>query len=113
MPTIREKSSTVQFFTGIVLAGAGVALVGCGAWDLLQVESPMFWYAMGFLLFAVGIFVNWKEPLSALVVEDEPMMVSATGKCTFLGRIDLNGIYFEAYEEQTDKGGKRFRLQTL
>jgi hypothetical protein len=39
MPTIPEKSSTVQLLIGIALAEAGAALAGCGQWDLLQNEG--------------------------------------------------------------------------
>lgn len=113
MHTIRESSASVQLLIGIVLAEAGVALVGCGVWDFLEIGRPLLFYAIGFLFFVVGMFLIWKEPLSAMLVEDEAMPNSATGKCSPLGRIDLNGIYFEAYEEETGHGGKRFRLQSF
>ena len=113
MHSIRERSATLQLLIGIVLAEAGVVLVGCDEWNLLQIGSPLLFYAVGFLLCAVGMFLIWKEPLSALIVEEEAMPISATGKCRILGRIDLNGIYFEAYEEETGHGGKRFRLQSF
>jgi hypothetical protein len=113
MRTIREKSATVQLLIGIVLAEAGAALVGCGEWNLLQIGRPLLFYAIGFLLFVVGIFLIWKEPLSAMIVEEEAMPISATAKCKILGRIDLNGIYFEAYEEETGHGSKRFRLRSF
>ena len=112
MTTIREKSSTVELLLGIALAEAGAALVGCGQGDLLQLGRPLLFYTIGFLLFVVGMFLIWKEPLSAMIVEDEAMPISATGKYEILGRIDLNGIYFEAYEEETSHMGKRFRLQS-
>jgi hypothetical protein len=112
MRTIPEKSATVQLVIGIVLAEAGAALVGCGEWNLLQIGSPLLFYAIGFLLFVVGIFLIWKEPLSAMFVE-EALPISATAKCKILGRIDLNAIYFEAYEEETGQGGKRFRLRSF
>ena len=113
MRTIRERSSTFQLIIGIVLAEAGVALVGCGEWDFLKIGRPMLFYAVGFLIFVVGIFLIWKDPLSAMIVEDETERVIASGKRKFLGRIDLNGFYFEAYEEETGHGDKRFRLQSF
>jgi len=111
--TIHKKSNSVQLLIGIVLAEAGAALVGCGEWNLLQIGSPLLFYAIGFPLFVVGIFLIWKEPLSSLIVEDEARPISATGKCEILGRIDLNGLYFEAYEEETAHAEKRFRLQSF
>ncbi len=113
MRTIREKSSTVQLLIGIGLAEAGAALVGCGEWNLAPIGNSFLFYAIGFLLFVVGIFFIWKEPLSALIVEEQAEAISATAKCKILGRIDLNGIYFEAYEEETGHGGKRFRLRSF
>jgi hypothetical protein len=113
MRTIRERSATWQLLIGVLLAEAGVALVGGGEWDLPKLGRPLFLYAVGFLLFVVGMFLIWKEPLSAIIVEEEAMPIPATGKCKTLGRIDLNGIYFEAYEEEMGHGGKRFRLQSF
>lgn len=113
MRTIRERSASVQLLIGIVLAEAGVALVGCGEWDLFQIGRPLLFYAIGSLLFVVGMFLIWKEPFSAMSVGEEAMPIGTTGKCKILGRIDLNGIYFEAYEEGTDHGGKRFRLKSF
>jgi hypothetical protein len=71
MHTNRESSSTLQLVIGIVLAEAGVALVGCGEWDFLKIGRPLLCYAVGFLLFVVGMFLIWKAPLSAIIVEDE------------------------------------------
>jgi hypothetical protein len=112
MRTNRGSSSTLHLIFGIVLAEAGVALVGCGEWDSLKRGTSLLFYASGFLLFAVGMFLIWKEPLSAIIIEDEAMPIPTTGRFKLLGRIDLNGIYFEAYEEETNHLGKRFRLQS-
>ena len=80
MRTIRERSSTFQLIIGIVLAEAGVAVVGCGESDLLKIGRPMLFYAVGFLVFVVGIFLIWKDPLSAMIVEDETERAVAPGK---------------------------------
>jgi hypothetical protein len=113
MRTIRERLASGQLLFGIVLAEAGVVLVGCGEWDLLQIGRPRLFYAMGSLLFLVGMFLIWKAPLSAMTVEEEATSSSALGGCETLGQIELNGIYFEAYEEETGHGGNRIRLQTF
>jgi hypothetical protein len=100
-----------QLLGGIFLAYLGLVLIGCGQWILLPIGSPVFFYAGGFLLCMLGMLLIWKEPVKALITEDEeaPDQVSSEGK-TFLGGIELNGYYFEAYEEETADGGKRFRL---
>lgn len=113
MRTIRERSASVQLLIGIVLAEAGVALVGCGEWDPLQVGRPLLFYAIGSLLFVAGMFLILKKPLSAKIVEEETMPISTKGKHKILGRIDLNDTYLEAYEEETGHGDKRFRLKSF
>jgi hypothetical protein len=62
-----------------------------------------------------GMFLVWKEGLSALMIGDEtsPDGTDFTVKVKLLGRIDLNAHYLEAYEEEDDQGGKRFRLRSF
>ena len=62
----------------------------------------MPFYAAGFFSLAVGMFLIWKEPLSALMIGDEtsPDGTVFMPKLRLLGRIDLNGYYLEAYEEK-------------
>ena len=71
----------------------------------------MLFYGAGFFVCILGIFLIWKQPLKALITEDEetPKQIASEGKI-FLGRIKLNGYYFEAYEEEIADGGRRFRL---
>ena len=75
----------------------------------------ILFYAAGFFLLAVGMILIWKEPLSALMIANE---ISADGaackaKVRILGRISLNGYYLEAYEEEVNHLGRRFRLQSF
>jgi hypothetical protein len=75
----------------------------------------ILFYAIGFFLLAVGMILIWKEPLSALMIANE---ISADGaackaKVRILGRISLNGYYLEAYEEEVNHLGRRFRLQSF
>jgi hypothetical protein len=114
MRRFQQKSSTWQLLIGIVVAEAGVALVGLGEWDALQIWTRVLICVGGFLVCLVGMFLIWKEPLSALIVQDEAAPAEAMRKCKLLGRIDLNGYYFEAYEEEEDDHvGKRFRLRSF
>jgi len=57
----------------------------------------------------------WQEPLSALIVgaETSPDGTASKPKVKLLGRIDLNGYYLEAYEEEDHQRGRRFRLRSF
>jgi hypothetical protein len=111
MPKIRKRSSPWLFLAGIALAEVGVVLVGYGSWDALNIRTSVG----GFLLCMVGMCLVWKEPLTAMIVQDEAAPDEAKVKCheTFLGRINLNGYYFEAYEEETSHCVRRFRLRSF
>jgi hypothetical protein len=113
MRTNWEKSSTSQLLIGIALAEAGAALVGCGQWDVLKTGTPLLFYGAGFLVFAAGMFLIWKEPLSAMIIEEDPAPSETTGKRRSLGRVDLNGSYFEAYVDESNHAAKRFRLRSF
>jgi hypothetical protein len=66
-------------------------------------------------LLAVGMLLIWRKPLSALMVgaETSPDGTASKPKVRLLGRIDLNGHYLEAYEEEDDQLGRRFRLRSF
>jgi len=114
MGKTQNASSPWHLLSGIFIAYLGFLLIGCGEWNLLSIGSPLFFYAGGFLMCALGMLFIWKEPLKALIIEDEeaPNQMSSEGK-TFLGTIKLNDYYFEAYEEETAEGGRRFRLSSF
>ena len=115
MPKIRKRSSKWLLSAGIGLAVAGVLLVGYGSWDALNIRTSVLFYVGGFLVCMVGMCLVWKEPLTAMIVQDEAAPDEAKVKCneTFLTRINLNGYYFEAYEEEAGHCFKRFRLRSF
>src|ERR1700730_18462316 len=113
MNPIRERSSTMQLLIGIALTEGGAVLFGCGEWDDSKTGTRLLFYAAGYLLIGVGMFLIWKEPISAIIIEDEVRPIDVIGNCKYLGRIDLNGHCFEAYQEEASHGGKRFRLEAL
>jgi hypothetical protein len=110
-----ERSATCELLVGILLAEAGIALIGFGKWDPMETGAHMPLYAAGILSLAVGMFLVWKEPLSALMIADETSADGTACKSNVrvLGKIDLNGYYLEAYEEEGDDLGKRFRLRSF
>ena len=115
MHKIRKRSSKWLLSAGIGLAVAGVLLVGYGSWDALNIRTSVLFYVGGFLVCMVGMCLVWKEPLTAMIVQDEAAPDEAKVKCneTFLTRINLNGYYFEAYEEETGHCVRRFRLRSF
>ena len=98
-----DRSATCELLIGILLAEAGIGLLGFGKWDPMETGARMPFYAAGFLSLAIGMFLIWKEPLSVLMIGDEssPDGTVCKLKVGHLGRIDLNGYYLEAYEEKT------------
>jgi hypothetical protein len=110
-----EKPATCDLLVGSLLAEAGIGLLGFGKWHPMESGARMLFYAAGFLFLAIGMFLVWKEGLSALMIGDEtsPNETAFKSKVKLLGRIDLNGHYLEAYEEEDDQLGKRFRLRSF
>jgi hypothetical protein len=110
-----ERSSTWEFLVGILLAEAGIALIGFGQFDPMQTGDRMPFYAAGFISLAVGSFLIWREPLGALLIGNEtsPDGTAFKPKVRLLGRIAINGYYLEAYEEEADQLAKRFRLRSF
>ena len=109
------RSATCELLIGILLAEAGIGLLGFGKWDPMETGARMPFYVAGFLSLAIGMFLIWKEPLSVLMIGDEssPDGTDCKLKVGHLGRIDLNGYYLEAYEEEDDQRGRRFRLRSF
>ena len=52
-------------------------------------------------------------PRTVIGDETSPDGAASKLKVKLLGRIDLNGHYLEAYEEEDDQRGKRFRLRSF
>ena len=115
MRTKPERVTTCELLIGILLAEAGIAFFGFGEWGATESRARVWFYAAGFFSLAVGMFLIWKEPLSALMIGDEtsPDGTVLVPKLRLLGRIDLNGYYLEAYEEESDHLGRRFRLRSF
>jgi hypothetical protein len=110
-----ERLLTWELLIGVLVAGAGTVLVGLGEWDPMETGARMPFYAAGFFLLAVGMLLIWREPLSALMVGAGTSTdgTASKQKVGRLGRIDLNGYYLEAYEEEDDQLGRRFRLRSF
>jgi hypothetical protein len=81
----------------ILLAILGEALMGFGIWHILP----------DFLLLLGVLFLIWKDRQPAANFQEKPALER---QGIYLGRFDLNGYSFEAYEYESEKNGTQLRL---
>jgi hypothetical protein len=106
-PKFRARDSAWHPYAGILFAGFGMALICLGALDTLSLWIRALAYLAALVLCLGALFLICREPLRNGALEDKPAIEP---KSTCLGRFYLNGYCFEAYERETDFGGRRFRL---
>jgi hypothetical protein len=107
MQKAREEQPAWRICVGILLTYLGMALIGFGGWYSLELSMRWFIYLVGSTVFLAGLFLIWKDPLSTPGFQEEP---TQEPKSIYLGKFDLNGYSFRAYERETDKAGRQFRL---
>ncbi len=89
------------------MAELGMLLIALGGWDALVTETRILIYVGGGLLFIIGLVAIQIDAIRLPAVRHESAL-KATGRS--LGKFQLNGYSFRAYERQTKDGGKEFRL---
>ncbi len=109
MRKVLEKQTAWRLCVDILLAGLGTALVGFAEWNSLEFSTWWPIYLVGSFLFLGGLFLIWNGPLCA-PVKEEPMP-EADG--VYLGKFNLNGYTFKAYERETVDGSRQFRLSAF
>lgn len=102
-----QKQVAWPICVGILLVCLGVALIAFGEWHSLDLSAGCLHYLAGFTVLLGGLFLIWKDPLSAPTFPEE---LAPEPEGVYLGRFKLNGYSFEAYECETTKGGRQFRL---
>ena len=107
MQEINKRDSTWHLFAGVLAADLGMLLIGLGGWDALKTETRTLIYVGGSLLFLSGLYLVWIDAIRLAALRLEPGL-EFTGM--YLGKFQLNGYLFEAYEREGDNGGKEFRL---
>jgi len=107
MQETNKRDSTWYLFAGVLAADFGMLLIALGGWDALKTETRILIYVGGSLLFLSGLFLIWMDAIRLAALRHEPALES-TGM--YLGKFQLNGYLFEAYEREGDNGGKEFRL---
>ena len=107
MQETNKRDSTWHLFAGVLAADFGMLLIGLGGWDALKTDTRILIYVGGSLLFLSGLFLIWMDAVRLAALRHEPALESAG---VYLGKFQLNGYLFEAYEREGDNGGKEFRL---
>jgi hypothetical protein len=72
----------------ILLACVGMALIGFGEWNNLDLSRGWLIYPLGLTMFLGGLFLIWNDPLSIPAPQDEP---TSNSNGIYLGRFELNG----------------------
>lgn len=106
MQKTNKRDSVWHLFAGVLAADLGMLLIGLGGWDVLKTETRILIYVGGSLLFLSGLFLIWIDATRMAALRHEPAL-EFTG--TYLGKFQLNGYLFEAYERE-GHNGKEFRL---
>ena len=110
MRETNKRDSTWHLFAGVLAADLGMLLIGLGGWDTLKTETRTLIYVGGSLLFLSGLYLVWIDAIRLAALRPEPSL-EFTGM--YLGKFQLNGYLFEAYEREGNNGGKEFRLVSM
>ncbi len=103
----REEQAAGPICVGILLTFLGLTLIGVEECYSLELSRGWLIYMAGFTVFLSGLFLIWKDLLSAPTFQEE---LAAEPEGVYLGRFDLNGYSLKAYEREADNGGRQFRL---
>ena len=89
------------------MADLGMLVIALAGWDALRAETPIFIYVGGSVVFLSGLFLIWIDANRMALARCVPTLESGG---MYLGKFQLNGYLFEAYEREGENGGKEFRL---
>ena len=102
------RDSAWHLYASVLFNGLVMALICSGALDAVDLWIRVLIYLNAFVLCLGGLYLILKEPFRKALL-DEPTTES---KSICLGAFHLNGHSFEAYERETDYGGRQFRLRS-
>jgi hypothetical protein len=95
----------------ILLVCLGIALIGYGRWQNLDISNGWPVYPAGSIFCLAGMhYLGSEDPSREPAYNKDPQLGS---KYVCLGRLALNGHSIRAYEIETDQGNKRFRLVSI
>jgi hypothetical protein len=102
MKESKRKDAGPHLMMAIVIAELGTLLIALGGWDAFNFETRMLICVCGSITFLGGLLLN-----SMAVVRNEPALIP---RGSYLGKFQLNGYLFEAYEQGADHYVREFRL---
>jgi hypothetical protein len=108
MREFRVRDSAWQLYASVLFNGLVMALICSGALGAVNLWIRVLIFLNAFVLCLGGLYLILKEPFRKALL-DEPTIES---KSICLGAFHLNGHSFEAYERETDYGGRQFRLRS-
>jgi hypothetical protein len=106
---VLQKQTGWLLGVDILLAGLGVALFGFAEWNRLQFSTWWLIYLSGSFLFIGGLFLIWNGPWCAFVKEGP----TPEADRVWVGKFNLIGYTFKAYERETAEGSRQFRLSAF
>jgi hypothetical protein len=109
MSVVTKKGGGLWVCVDIFLAGLGWVLLNFEVWNSLEFSTWWPIYLIGLFLFLGGLFLTWNSPWNA--PENEEPMPKADRM--YLGKFNLNGYSFKAYERETVEGTRQFRLDAF
>jgi len=104
MRELRVGDSAWQLYASVLFNGLVMALICSGALDAVTLWIRVLIYLNAFVLCLGGLYLILKEPFRKALLDES--------KSICLGAFHLNGHSFEAYERETDYGGRQFRLRS-
>lgn len=115
MSKTKDRSVTWPFLAGLLITQAGFWLLAFG--ELYLPGSWMHHLSYGgVILVGSGmILLSWQKlPQSKTLHQDTaPAPTAVAVREKFLGQINLNGYFLEAYEQEVNGRGKQFRLRAF
>ena len=95
---------------GVLLIYAGMALIGLGGWYSFELWLRWLIYLAGFIFFLGGLLLMWNDLLGEREFPEEPTAQTPELGGVYLASFALNSHSFKAFECETDKGRRQFRL---
>src|SRR5258708_12506953 len=106
---VMRRETSGGLWVDMLVGGVGTGLGGFGEWNSLEFSTWWPIYLAGSFLFLGGLFLIWNGSWCA-PVKEEPMP-EADG--AYLGKFNLNGYTFKAYERETVDGISQFRFSAF
>ena len=111
----KDESVTWHFLAGLLITEAGFWLLAFGELSFPDTWMHHLSYGGVILVGSGMILLSWQKlPRSKTLHHDTaPGPIEVAVREKFLGQINLNGYFLEAYELEVNGRGKQFRLRAF